>query len=232
MSLPANWSTIRVIARYLLRDGSVPAGDVVFSSPQIVLASGAIVMPVDIVAVLDADGAIDIRLPATNDPDVSPQGWAYTVQERIDGCAGRRFAMAVDADGGDIDLATVAPVVASPAMGALSAYNLAVGTVQALPAGSAATATIRGELPNQVLDLGLPRGASGDGSGGSNAFVFTQSVPAETWTINHNLGYRPQCTLLDAGNSVFNAQVDHPSINQTIVRMAAGLGMAGSARLQ
>lgn len=158
MSLPADWSTVRVTARYALRDGRVPTGSVTFSSPQILRADGVIVMPADIVATLDADGAIDIQLPATNDPDVSPQGWAYTVQERIDGCAGRRFAMTADAAGGDIDLATVAPVVAAAAMGALSAYNLAIGTVTTLAAGSPATATIRGALPNQVLDLGLPAG--------------------------------------------------------------------------
>lgn len=158
MTLPADWSTVRVTARYLLRDGSVPTGTVTFSSQQILRADGAIVMPVDIVAQLDGNGAIDLQLPATNDPDISPAGWAYTVQERIDGCAGRRFAMAVDAAGGDIDLATVAPVVAAPAMGALSAYNLAIGTVTTLAAGSPATAAIRGALPNQVLDLGLPAG--------------------------------------------------------------------------
>lgn len=118
MSLPADWSTVRVTARYLLRDGGVPTGSVTFSSPQIVLVGGLIVMPVDIVATLDETGAIDILLPATDDPDVSPQGWAYTVQERIDGCAGRRFAMAAAATRGDIDLATVAPVVAPAVMGA------------------------------------------------------------------------------------------------------------------
>lgn len=166
MTLPADWSTVRVTARYLLRDGRVPNGTVTFSSPQILRADGAIVMPVDIVAQLDDNGAIDLQLPATNDPDVSPQGWAYTVQERIDGCAGRRFAMAVDAAGGDIDLATVAPVVAAPAMGALSAYNLAIGTVTTLAAGYPAAARIRGTLPNQVIDLDIP---ASDGGGGAAA---------------------------------------------------------------
>lgn len=66
----------------------------------------------------------------------------------------------------------------------------------------------------------------------TNPFVFQQSIAADTWTINHNLGYRPQVTLFDVGNSVFNAQIDHPSVNQTIVRMASGVAIAGSARLQ
>jgi len=66
----------------------------------------------------------------------------------------------------------------------------------------------------------------------TNPFTFIQSAPAAIWTINHNLGYRPQVTLLDTGNSEFNADVVHPSVNQTVVTMASALPMAGSARLQ
>jgi len=136
VTLPTTWAVKRITAHYLLRDGRVPTGTVTFSSPQIVLVDGTIVMPVDIVVPLDVNGYIDVLIPATNDPDVSPAGWAYTVQERIDGCAGRRFAMAVDANGGDIDLAIVAPMVAPPAMGAfpfLLKGAAGIAVVDALP---------------------------------------------------------------------------------------------------
>lgn len=83
-----------------------------------------------------------------------------------------------------------------------------------------------------VSQKGVPGDRGPPGTGTGTAFVFQQPTPAPSWTINHNLGYRPQVTLFDTGNSVFNAQIDHPSINQTIVRMASGLSMAGSARLQ
>ena len=33
-------------------------------------------------------------------------------------------------------------------------------------------------------------GPQGPGGGGA-AYVHTQSTPATTWTINHNLGFRP-----------------------------------------
>ena len=213
MTLPSDWATIRVTARYLLRDGSVPTGHVTFSSPQIVLADGAIVMPVDIVATLDGNGAVDIQLPATNDPDVSPAGWAYTVQERIDGCAGRRFAMAVDANGGDIDLATVAPVVPSPAMGALSAYNLAIGTVTTLAAGSAATAAIRGALPNQVLDLGLP---AGEGSSDPLSGI-TQSQADARYVQKTQINAASGVAGLDANSFMTEAQLPLPPITLTVL---------------
>lgn len=42
------------------------------------------------------------------------------------------------------------------------ANTLAVGTVETLPAGSAATATITGEAPNQTLNLAIPQGKEGN----------------------------------------------------------------------
>lgn len=40
--------------------------------------------------------------------------------------------------------------------------NIAIGTVETLPAGSVVTATITGQTPNLVLDLGIPQGDKGD----------------------------------------------------------------------
>lgn len=60
-------------------------------------------------------------------------------------------------------------------------------------------------------------------------FVYTQSTPATTWTINHNLGFRPSVELLDSGSQEIDADVSHPSINQTIVTLKAAT--AGLARL-
>ena len=41
--------------------------------------------------------------------------------------------------------------------------NITIGQVETLPAGSDVTATITGETPNLVLNLGIPRGLDGDG---------------------------------------------------------------------
>lgn len=47
--------------------------------------------------------------------------------------------------------------------------SLSIGTVDTLAAGSPATATITGEAPAQVLNLGIPQGAPGSGGGGTGA---------------------------------------------------------------
>jgi hypothetical protein len=63
----------------------------------------------------------------------------------------------------------------------------------------------------------------------ASAYTHTQSTPSATWTINHNLGYRPSVELLTVGGVEFDASVVHTSINQTVVEIA--MPIAGSARL-
>jgi hypothetical protein len=43
-------------------------------------------------------------------------------------------------------------------------------------------------------------GPQGPGGGAGAAYVHTQASPATTWTINHNLGFRPSVELLDSGS--------------------------------
>ncbi len=73
-----------------------------------------------------------------------------------------------------------------------------------------------------------PPGSSGGGGGGT-AYTFTQSTPSTTWTINHNLGFRPSVELLDAGSQEIDGQIAHPSVNQTVVTLNPAT--AGVARL-
>lgn len=60
-------------------------------------------------------------------------------------------------------------------------------------------------------------------------YVHTQSTPATTWTINHNLGFRPSVELLDSGSQEIDADVSHPSVNQTVITLKSAI--AGLARL-
>lgn len=45
----------------------------------------------------------------------------------------------------------------------------------------------------------------------------TQDVPMVTWTVNHNLGFRPNINLYSAGGREMMAEVLHTSLNQTLV---------------
>ena len=74
----------------------------------------------------------------------------------------------------------------------------------------------------------LPFDPGGVG-GGLSAFVHNQASASFTWTINHNLGYRPSVELFDAGSQEFDAEVTHPTVNQTVVNLS--VSTAGFARL-
>jgi hypothetical protein len=67
------------------------------------------------------------------------------------------------------------------------------------------------------------------GGGGAAAYVHTQSTPATTWTINHNLGFRPSVELLDSGSQEIDGDISHPTVNQTVVTLNPAT--AGLARL-
>lgn len=68
-----------------------------------------------------------------------------------------------------------------------------------------------------------PRGAAG-----GEAFVFTQSTPASTWTVNHDLGFKPTVELMTAGGLEFEADIQHLSDNHFVVNM--NTATAGTAR--
>lgn len=86
-------------------------------------------------------------------------------------------------------------------------------TVVTVPVTSTVTAITQG-----------PQGPSG-----AAAFVYQQTAPATTWTINHNLGYKPSVELLDSGSQEIDGDVSHPSDNQTVVTLNPA--SAGLARL-
>jgi hypothetical protein len=72
-------------------------------------------------------------------------------------------------------------------------------------------------------DLPFDPGGSGGG------YVYQQSTPATTWTINHSLGYRPSVELLDSGSQEIDGAVSHPTVNQTVITLSPAT--AGLARL-
>jgi hypothetical protein len=94
MALPANFGAGTVTAKYTKLDGVADTGTVIFrAAPAILLDPGnapkTIVTPIDIVATLDVNGAISVTLPATNDPDISPFSWTYSVIETLASGKGR-----------------------------------------------------------------------------------------------------------------------------------------------
>lgn len=112
MALPASWALVPVTATYKRRDDGQPAkGQVLFTSPQIVVVDGQIVVPHSVMGKLDANGQLSVELPSTNDPDISPGGWTWQVHERVEGLNRQAWSIEVPHDSPGIDLSAVAPAV-------------------------------------------------------------------------------------------------------------------------
>jgi hypothetical protein len=71
-----------------------------------------------------------------------------------------------------------------------------------------------------------PQGAKGDAGVG---YEHTQATSATTWTINHNLGFKPSVDVYDSGSQQIQAAVSHTSVNQTVILLT--VSTAGFARL-
>jgi peptidoglycan/xylan/chitin deacetylase (PgdA/CDA1 family) len=116
VALPANIETVTVFGKYIDFTGTPMQGTVSFvPSQRYVTDSTAdvLIFSAPLVATLDSDGAFSIEVPATDDPDITPQGFTWTVTESFNRKSGRTFAIAVPQDTPDpgIDLVKVAPVL-------------------------------------------------------------------------------------------------------------------------
>ncbi|MFE0451591.1 polysaccharide deacetylase family protein [Streptomyces sp. NPDC058914] len=116
MALPANITTVTVFGRYIDFTGTPMQGTVTFTPSQKYVTdptADVLIFSAPLVATLDSNGAFSIEIPATDDPDVTPQGFTWQVVETFNRKAGRSFSIAVPEDTPDpgIDLVTVAPVL-------------------------------------------------------------------------------------------------------------------------
>ncbi len=133
--LPENITYGKVIGRFLKAtidgsdgsdnpDGVAAQGTVVFTpTPAYVLDATATppttVVPVTVTCGLDSDGDLvspsgekGVWLIATDDADLNPSGWTYTVTVVLRGVAARAFSITVPA-GSEQDLSLISPVAAS-----------------------------------------------------------------------------------------------------------------------
>jgi hypothetical protein len=60
--------------------------------------------------------------------------------------------------------------------------------------------------------------------GGDLSYVHTQTVPAASWTINHNLGKYPAVTVADSSGSVVEGDVVYLSLNFLRIDFSASFG--------
>ncbi|MDX2528040.1 hypothetical protein [Streptomyces europaeiscabiei] len=117
MALPVGLSTVTVTGTYKHPDGTPYAGRIVFRAEPDILTSaahGTLVLG-DAEVVLNNEGAFSIALLATDDADVTPVGWTYTVFERWHDAIGRSYPISLPSAAPSVDIADVAPT--APAEG-------------------------------------------------------------------------------------------------------------------
>ncbi len=102
----------------------------------------------------------------------------------------------------------------------------ALGPALLIPVASPGPVLIVSQSASELLIAGTP-GPAQSGAAGA-VYVHNQSAPAATWTINHNLGFRPSIELWDSGGAEFNADILHISANQAQVFL--NVALAGTAR--
>lgn len=136
MALPTDYDTVEVRGRYTYLTGGPVNGQVKFAGKSIAVSASTktVIIPAEISAILGTDGEFSVWLPATDDPDIAPNGWTYTVKEAFPG--GRIFEIDVplSAKVNGIDLATVAPTSGASgfptAFVTLTAYQSGLGAAQ------------------------------------------------------------------------------------------------------
>jgi hypothetical protein len=69
----------------------------------------------------------------------------------------------------------------------------------------------------------------GGGGGGSTTFVYSQDIPADTWTVAHNLGKYPSVTVVDTANNVGIPDVQYIDNNNIVITL--GSSFSGKAYL-
>lgn len=98
--------------------------------------------------------------------------------------------------------------------------------VSVTPPDTSPTVTL-GELTIGVVTVAGERGPQGPS--GATGFIHTQSTPAATWTITHNLGRVPLSCEVSISNEVVYTDVSYPDTTTAVLTFASP--QSGVARL-
>ncbi|MFD6889305.1 phage tail protein [Streptomyces sp. NPDC059957] len=100
-----------VRARFLAPDGTPLSGALVFRAPAtLTFPQADVILGGPVSVPLDAQGSVEVTLPATDAPDMDPRGWAYIVTEQLSGIpVGRSYNVLLPRAQPEVDLADIAP---------------------------------------------------------------------------------------------------------------------------
>jgi hypothetical protein len=169
-----------------LEPDAVPAQGSVFFTPSPILLknqtaspSPVTILPATVGVSLDEDGylrsfageaGLGVRLVATDDEDNNPVNWTWSVEFRLTDEAGTPVALPSFSfslpSNSSVDLTDLSPVPSANGtfylVGPVGPPNvLTVGTVTTGAPTTAASVTITGESPEQVINFTIPKGDTG-----------------------------------------------------------------------
>lgn len=81
--------------------------------------------------------------------------------------------------------------------------------------------TAKTQVIGQVYATGA-RGEKGDKGDPSDTYIYEQSVPSDTWTIEHNMGKYPSVFVVDSANSVCIGNIQYINENSLVVTFIGG----------
>jgi hypothetical protein len=193
MAMPANVTTIVVLGTFLTPEGNPSTGTITFTPSRWLSNSGAdVAIPnSSVTKTLGTAGNFSVTLPVTDDADLQPANWFYTVSEVVDGVS-QSYAILLPgtaATNGTVYLADLAPAselgpeYASLRGPAGEAATLAVGATSSVSNAGTAAVTNSGTSSAAILNFTLrdgptgPQGATGaQGPQGSAATVTVGTV--------------------------------------------------------
>ena len=180
MALPTSLSTCTVIGTYVDLLGNPISGSLNFT-PQTILketTQNYILIPVIIQKTFDANGSFSVVLPVTNDTDVAPQPFIYTIEENFAGGRTFQLSLPLSVAGTTQNLADLLPAILSTESGyvttdqyqaLLARYSAANGTKTIVvdaedyetnaqlyaSAASTASSAIANYTSNQLMMMGV-----------------------------------------------------------------------------
>ena len=241
MPLPASVTLVPIHGKILRTDanGTPAIGSVAFVPPQALrdTTGNAILGPTRYTVALDAGGEFTISLPATDDPDITPSGWTYTVVVNTDAWADRFEIEVPAATVGTLEFADIAPAVTPTAVQTYALVSHTHATYLPISGG-----TLTGELNLTDLPLRLISSAgtrtevehNTHPSGAASGKRFTAGVNADAgsnWELARyndsgvGLGVAIGIERL-SGNVIFQGA---PGSNGNMVISLSGLGFFGAA---
>jgi len=74
-----------------------------------------------------------------------------------------------------------------------------------------------------IVELGTsgPQGPMGTIQPETLGYVHTQAIASDTWTINHNMIFVPNVTVIDSGGTVVEGSYNYPNNNTVVLSFSS-----------